>query len=764
MRHPAVPFALAASLYAVLTAILTWPLVLHPVSIVPSDLGDPLLNAYLMAWNARVVPLTDAWWHLPQFYPARGVLAFSEHLLGLAPLTTPIIWVTGNALLAYNAAFFLSFVFCALSAHTLCYVVTRRHDVSVLAGLAYAFSPYRMSHFAHVQVLSSYWMPLALTGLHLFLQQHRVRWLVLFGLAWLLQALACGYYLFYLSALVGLWALWFALGRERPLEIGKIALAWVVAALPMIPIGLGYLRYSAAYGLKRWPDEIQAFSGDVASLLKAPYNLRLWGWLDVVDRPESQFFPGVTIVLLALVGLGLAWASAARERRTRLLTPRVLLILAFAFAAAAAVSQFVGPWRLEPFGVRILSVRTPQKPFSVALLLAVIALALHPSVRAAWRARSPFVFYAIAAVFMWLFALGPAPTLMNEPLLYKAPYSWLMLLPGVDGVRVPARFWMLATLCLAMAGALGLRHVIGRWPRTARVLVPLACVVVLAEAWPRPMRFERPPAPRPALAEAAARLEFPVIHATDPITLYRAIDHRRPTLNGYSGYFAPHYAPLQYLLHSRNPQILERLAALGPIEVIVDRQSDYAREFRAYMAAYPGVEVLHDGPDYAAYRIPAGRPWAGLPLLSGDPLPVASIRASLYQDRVGHMLDGDRISRWDTGGPQSPDNEMTIELSENARVTGVEMQIAGYVADFPRHLAIETSLDGLAWIPAWEGEAALTAFSAALEKPLETPLRFPIEPRDARFVRLRQTSRDRTYYWSVAELRIHGTGQSSARP
>ena len=48
----------------------------------------------------------------------------------------------------------------------------------------------------------------------------------------------------------------------------------------------------ALRGLRRWPDEIQAFSADVGSVLKASGNLWLWGWLNVVDRPESARFPG----------------------------------------------------------------------------------------------------------------------------------------------------------------------------------------------------------------------------------------------------------------------------------------------------------------------------------------------------------------------------------------------------------------------------------------------------------------------------------------
>src|SRR5688572_16816894 len=69
-----------------------------------SDAGDPVLNAAILAWNARHVPWTDAWFNFPGFHPLTDILTFSEHLLGVSVLSTPVFWLTGNPLTAYNAA------------------------------------------------------------------------------------------------------------------------------------------------------------------------------------------------------------------------------------------------------------------------------------------------------------------------------------------------------------------------------------------------------------------------------------------------------------------------------------------------------------------------------------------------------------------------------------------------------------------------------------------------------------------------------------
>ena len=166
--RPAVAVPAAAGFYVVLAIAITWPLALHPGSVVPNDLGDPLLNTWLMAWNARVPPLTAAWWNTPQFFPARwddGVFRAPARPVGHHDARD---LVSGNPLLAYNAVFFLSFVLSALSAYFLTYTISRRHDCAFVAGLAFGFAPYRMAQLAHVQVLSAYWMPLALAALHLY--------------------------------------------------------------------------------------------------------------------------------------------------------------------------------------------------------------------------------------------------------------------------------------------------------------------------------------------------------------------------------------------------------------------------------------------------------------------------------------------------------------------------------------------------------------------------------------------------------------------
>ena len=173
------PWLAAGVFYSAFAIVQTWPLVTKLSEVVASDPGDPLLNTWILWWNAHAVPVTTRWWNAPSFFPATGALAFSEVLLGLAPLTTPIQWLGHTPVAAYNVAFLVTFPLSALAAHALAHRLCGRHDAATIAGLVYGFSPYRVAHFPQIQLLTSFWMPLALLGLHEYVSSKKRRWLAI---------------------------------------------------------------------------------------------------------------------------------------------------------------------------------------------------------------------------------------------------------------------------------------------------------------------------------------------------------------------------------------------------------------------------------------------------------------------------------------------------------------------------------------------------------------------------------------------------------
>ncbi|PYQ78032.1 MAG: hypothetical protein DMG01_12790 [Acidobacteria bacterium] len=151
--------AAATAAYAALTIAFTWPLGAGLARDVPSDFGDPLLNAWILAWDAT--HLGRGWWNANIFHPHRLALAYSEHLLPQAIQIVPVYALTKNPILCYNLLFLSTFVLSGLGMFLLARELTGARAAAFVAGLAFAFAPYRIASLPHLQVLSSAWMPFA---------------------------------------------------------------------------------------------------------------------------------------------------------------------------------------------------------------------------------------------------------------------------------------------------------------------------------------------------------------------------------------------------------------------------------------------------------------------------------------------------------------------------------------------------------------------------------------------------------------------------
>ena len=109
--------AAAAAVYLLAALALTWPLVTRLTTAIPWDLGDPLLNSWIVAWGAdhlwRFVSgdlnALSAFWHANIFHPSPYALAYSEHLLAQAVQVLPVWALTNNPVLCYNLLFVSTF-------------------------------------------------------------------------------------------------------------------------------------------------------------------------------------------------------------------------------------------------------------------------------------------------------------------------------------------------------------------------------------------------------------------------------------------------------------------------------------------------------------------------------------------------------------------------------------------------------------------------------------------------------------------------------
>ena len=740
----------SAVAYTLLAVAVTWPLVARLTSVLPHDAVDPGLSTWILWWDAHTRPFTDRWWNAPIFAPMPGAFALSEHMLGISVLTTPLQWLGLPPAASYNVAFLVSFPLTALAVHALVVALTGRHDAAAVGAVAFAFGPYRIAQISHLQMLWTFGVPLALLALHRHAGTRQVRWLVLFAAAWLLQALSNGYLLLFFPVLLVLWIAWHVRDTR---QLAAIGVAFLVGSLPLVPILLEYRRWQTALALGRHYDEIQALSADVLSIVSTTPDVRAWRLLSHGNRVEDCFFPGAIVLLLVAAGIVAAARRPMPSRDHAVRRLRQALLAGAVAATAAALSVVaIGPWTLTPAGTfTLVSVTAPEKPFTIALLLAAIYALSGPFVAAAWRRQSAFAFYLIAAAIAFVLALGPLPRLHGRPLLFHSLYWWLLQLPGFSSVRAPARFGILFELCLVVAASLAFaRLTASRPPRVRLAIAAVAVAIVVVESWPEILLAPLPP-PLSIPVERSgdvALLELPLgVVATDAAAVWRSTQHRLPLVNGYSGYQPVHYLVLQLGLENGDPQVFDPLTRDRDLVVAI-RTDDRAR-WSALVSRHPRTTRLAVDPAWEVYRI--GKAPSRPDPLHGQRVAIAGVRATSAGEDAGKLVDGNIDTFW-SSPRQAGHEEVEIDLGRDVDLAGVTLELGAVYPGFPRHLEIDCAASDANWRTCWRGSSAALALEGALADARNPTIAVRIDAPAVRRILLRQTGVDTRYPWSIAEL------------
>jgi hypothetical protein len=173
-------------------------------------------------------------------------------------------------------------------------------------------------------------------------------------------------------------------------------------------------------------------------------------------------------------------------------------------------------------------------------------------------------FFAFAAIAAGLLALGPEITVKDRA-IGTGPFNLLyQYVPGFNGLRAPARFIMVVEFCLAILAGAGAAVMLARRRLAGTVLVCAACTGILIENWFAPMQthFRMDTAglnptginlvtgsrisPLYTLVRDSTAhpvlIEFPFGEPGYEIQAsFYAGYHRRPIINGYSGFFPDDY-------------------------------------------------------------------------------------------------------------------------------------------------------------------------------------------------------------------------------
>ncbi len=622
-------------MYLLLAVVFTWPLTAHVTTALGGGL-DPLLQTWVLAWNAHALT-TDprTIWHAPIFVPYPDTLAYSDHHLLLTIVALPLI-ATGGPVLAYNLLVLTSYALTGWTVYLLAQEMSDSLDDQWIrtvgafaAGAVFAFGTYRMTHFVHLQLLQTAWLPLALLFLRRLLRPPangggRRRDAALFGLFAGIQCVTALYYAYFAALALGLYtAVWLWDTIRSPLrpgllrQAGGLAFGGGLAALITVPLTLPYLRIYEYLGVVRSPRELDNWSAPLQAYLAVLPTNWLYGgqgW-SAASGGEFALFPGFVTIALAAVGATLALWKRSGDSVT------------------------------VPDGVPLIR----DAAFLVLLGMSAFVLSLGTGIR-----------------------LERGDASLPFPLPYTLLYERI---PGFGALRVPARWALLVHLSLALLAGIAfarLSHILmsnQKRYRLASLALTVTAIVALAEHTSVPVPLATAPVPAPVYAwtgtqpDIRAILELPV-GATprgaelERITIrqFHQMQHWKPLATGYSGIIPFGTTDLLRRVQRLPDDDTLRYLALVGVDTLVIHSNEYDAEKLVRLLAWadstPLLRRRAEIGDALVYTITSETDVPS-PIAAGASICISS------DERVPGVLALGLIRRWEAAGAALYGNRRT---------------------------------------------------------------------------------------------------------
>ena len=445
-------WAIPVLLYSAAALIFSWPLIISLRSHLgaPEGPGDPYLNLWILGWDLRTITAHPGWlfngriFDANIFHPATGTLTYSDHLIPQALLMLPVYLLSGDPVLCYNVLLFASLLASGIAMHAFARSVGASFAGASVAGMAWAFWPYRVAHLIHLQLQALYFLPLALLFLLRMIAAGRRRDAIWLGVTAGLQAASSLYYgvMTAIALVVTLLGVAAGTGRLRSGRLAsRVALAALVALFVVAPVVWPYWRMQQDEGFARNLYEASRHEAVLTSYVQVPPANVIYGRTHVLterdamgrlregrhEGVEDELFPGAVLMLLAAFGL-----VASRREAT---SPVAWAMLAL---AVIGLVLSLGPDGIRPiyaFFHRVVfgfqAVRAPAR-FAVLVMLGLAVLAARGAT--ALEARTGPTYAAVLVLALGLeYASMPWP-LVARPAMRTEVGQWLASVTGPGAV------------------------------------------------------------------------------------------------------------------------------------------------------------------------------------------------------------------------------------------------------------------------------------------------------------------------------------------
>jgi hypothetical protein len=549
--------------FSLLSILMTWPLAGHLGDAV-RDPGDPLSFSWTIAWglHALVTHPLDLF-HGNIYYPFPNSLTYGEVLAGTWPFAGPILWLTGNPVEVHNLLELASFAAAGVGAYYLAWDLTRHGIAATVAGIIFAFCPYRFAHLSHLNLEFMQWLPLLLLSLHRSLRRRETWPFVLLAIVFALQALSSFYYGFFAAIAVATFLGYELITRHTSFDrftLTRFGLAILISGVAIVPFGIPYLQSQHHFGFRRTLTEVVDLSASIQDFLAAPPGNWLYGGLTAplvshTTWPDEHFiFPGLVGVALLIIGL------------------------------------------LSP----------PRLSFSSADGRRLVLLSLHVG---ATREQLRYVTLLVVA---FILALGPYLQVPGHRTSIPLPYLALyQLIPGFTAMRGAVRLAAVFQLALAICAAFGVvrldrtlsRRRWGKFSRFAALgLLPIAAAAEFIDS-PIPLTTvptgnQVPGVYRWLTANDVAGpvAEMPSTPASDFFAEYYSVYHWHPVANGHGSFEPSNYSDVVTQINAfPDNGATDNLRALGIKYVVVhtaELGSQRGAQLSARAATVAGVQQV----------------------------------------------------------------------------------------------------------------------------------------------------------------------------
>lgn len=436
--------------YLLLAIAASWPLARDFATYTAGEVHYDERHAIWVLWHTlQALTGQAAWPHTTQLFSPHGVSVLLDGVGPVNGLLALPFWPWGAAA-AYNGAALLGLTLSGWCLYALGRDIGLGRGPAFVAGALYLLWPIHLiALLGHLEKLFLGLLPLTLlAGRRAFDPARRPAWLVAPGVALLATLLQNGNQFVFAALGLGLVGLGVAfrapLDRRRAVlvRLAAITALSLLVCGPMLAAIVSTMRHP--WMLVALGDMSSRYAPDLAQLVApAPHQL-VAAPLYPDDTPHRDFARASTIPALSP---GPTWYGSGPE--TAVNVPLVALGL----AVAGVVLRARGAAGWMTFG------------------MAFAALALGP----------------------WLRAFGYTWPALKIPL----PYALLMLVPGLNVMRVPGRLMMMGSVGFVLAAALGSAALRQRGSRSTRLVLAGVLVLAIVECWPRPWpQSALPPVPR----------------------------------------------------------------------------------------------------------------------------------------------------------------------------------------------------------------------------------------------------------------------------